>query len=302
MKEPYQLCLGTAMWAWTISKKMAFDLLDQWYQAGERCIDTATNYPINKNSADFRKAEQWLKEWIDSTGVSDLKIMVKIGALSNDGSSINNLRPSFLSINHQHYSDLFGEQFDCMMIHWDNREDSAAIDESVQCMESLCSSNQALGFSGIKHPTAYLPSIKSLRKKPYLQAKQNALQSHLDYYNELIPFAKTIAYGLSGGGIKLHSDYSNSSSVNQRGLDLDPFKNRIGHLRVSVNTFNQNNPDTPIENMHQLGMTLAQLDPRIYGILIGPSKPEHLEDTLSFSKRLQTHLSNYEPLKKQLDG
>jgi hypothetical protein len=48
-------------------------------------------------------------------------------------------------------------------------------------------------------------------------------------------------------------------------------------------------------------MTLAQLDPRIYGLLIGPSKPEHVADTLSFSKRLQTHLSNYESLKRRLD-
>ena len=135
MTDPYNICLGTAMWGWTISKEMAFSLLDLWYEKGQRSVDIATNYPINKISTDFRKTEKWLKEWIQLHNIEDLRIMIKVGATSNNGSPENNLSPSFLSINHQHYLDLYGSQFDCMMIHWDNRSDAIAIKDTIDCMQ-----------------------------------------------------------------------------------------------------------------------------------------------------------------------
>jgi len=44
-----QPLLGTAMWGWTVSRPVCFDLLDTFYAAGFRQIDAAVNYPINKN-------------------------------------------------------------------------------------------------------------------------------------------------------------------------------------------------------------------------------------------------------------
>ena len=61
------LILGTAMWGWTTSPAMAMTLLDQFYAAGGRAVDTATNYPINKNPGDFRQAERMLADWIRAT-------------------------------------------------------------------------------------------------------------------------------------------------------------------------------------------------------------------------------------------
>lgn len=302
MKGTYELCLGTAMWAWTIPQKMAYKLLDCWYENGERCIDTATNYPINKNPKDFRKAEQWLSEWIKKNGVKDLNIMVKVGSLSNDGSPKCNLSPSFLSINHQHYADLFGAQFDCMMFHWDNRDDKHEIQDSVHCMSELCSTNQSIGFSGIKHPEAYIPSLKSLDRKPWLQVKHNVFQSHLDYYKNILEHTSTIAYGLSGGGIKLkESAYNTSSSASERGVDLTLLDKKLESINSKLDNFNASNPDARVENMHQLGMLLASLDQRINGLLIGPSKTEHILDSIDFSKKINTFKAAYLSLKASIN-
>ena len=299
MNRPYELCLGTAMWAWTISKKMAFSLLDSWYGQGQRCVDTATNYPINKEAADFRKAELWLKEWIEANGVKDLRIMVKIGSMSNDGSALNNLSPSFLSINHQHYTDLFGQQFDCMMLHWDNRSDKTAIEESVRCMEVLCKDKQSLGFSGIKHPEAYLPVLRSLQQKPFLQAKHNVFQSHLDYYKDLVEYTNIIAYGLSGGGIKLKEEsYKNSSSATERNVDLSAIEKQVKDINNKLADFNTKYPRSSVDNMHQLGMLLASLDDRVSGLLIGPSKTAHIQDSLDFATKIEQHKEAYRSLKE----
>ena len=63
-----ELVLGTAMWGWTVDKVTAFQLLDAWYAAGQRKVDTATNYPIDRVPEHFRLAEQILAEWIRANG------------------------------------------------------------------------------------------------------------------------------------------------------------------------------------------------------------------------------------------
>ena len=297
----YGFCLGTAMWAWTVNEKAAKNLLDLWYENGFRCVDTASNYPINKKAEDFRKAEQWLSQWLISSGVQDLKVMIKVGSIDNSGSPENRLNPSFLSIAHQHYCDLFSEQFDCLMIHWDNRDDSSEIQDSILAMQALCKDRQKLGFSGIKHPTAYKESLYALEEKPFLQAKHNPFQSHLDYYQSILPYCQPICYGLSGGGIKLHADYKNDSSASQRNVKINEMEGHIQKIRRLIDDFHREQADVKIENMHQLGMLNAALDERVSGLLIGPSKTEQLEDAIDFLKRIHQHKDLFLSLKNSLD-
>lgn len=280
MKASYPLCLGTAMWAWTVDQAHAFALLDQWYAAGWRGIDTATNYPINKDPQDFRKAEQWLAQWIQMNGVQDLQIMVKVGAMDNSGSPENNLSPSFLSIAHQHYTDLFEHQLDCVMIHWDNREDPMAIQDSVSCLLECCSSEQQVGFSGIKHPAAYQAILENMPYKPVLQVKHNPFQSHVDYYKDLWPFTRLLAYGLSGGGIKLSAQQNESTGAQARGVQLEPHQERIQFLQAQIQKHNNKFSDASIQHLHHLGMIHAFLNEHISGLLIGPSNVDQLTSTL----------------------
>ena len=77
------LILGSAMWGWTLDAPAAFTLLDQFYAAGFRKIDGATNYPLNGVPTDFRGSENILAEWIKAHGVQDLEIIMKVGSISN---------------------------------------------------------------------------------------------------------------------------------------------------------------------------------------------------------------------------
>ena len=74
------LVLGTAQWGWTIDRQTAFSLLDFWLEPGERHVDAATNYPIDKNPAHFRLSEQMLSEYLAAHGLHDLRIVMKLEA------------------------------------------------------------------------------------------------------------------------------------------------------------------------------------------------------------------------------
>ena len=80
MTAPKSLVLGTAQWGWNVSAREAFGLLDAWLQAGFRAVDCATNYPINRNPADFRAAEKILLEYVRAHGLHDLRVTMKSAA------------------------------------------------------------------------------------------------------------------------------------------------------------------------------------------------------------------------------
>ncbi len=92
MNTMKRLLLGTATWGWTVSPKEAYRLLDAWLGKGYRHIDTATNYPINKNPGDFRASEKILLEYVRAQGLTDLDITMKVGSLNN----MINIAPSFI--------------------------------------------------------------------------------------------------------------------------------------------------------------------------------------------------------------
>src|SRR4051812_29423631 len=90
------LVLGTAMWGWTIDHNQAFALADRFYALGGRWFDTASKYPINKNPVHFGLAAHWLGEWVVSRDVADAHVLIKVGALRNDGSAVCDLGPNAL--------------------------------------------------------------------------------------------------------------------------------------------------------------------------------------------------------------
>ena len=50
--------------------------------------------------------------------------------------------------------------------------------------------------------------------------------------------------------------------------------------------------------MHQLGMLLASLDDRVSGLLIGPSKTAHIQDSLDFAIKIKQNKEAYRSLKQ----
>ena len=294
MDRPWQVFLGTAMWGWTIPKARCFQLLDTYYEQGGRRVDTATNYPINKKPADFRKAETWLAEWTRVHQVDDLQVLIKVGSIDNLGGPENRLLRSFLLMSLDYYRGLFGDNLRTFSLHWDNRPEKEAVVETIEVLVQAEQQGLETGLSGLKYPEHYAALLSNFKSKPWLQVKHHVFQSGLDYYSQLLPHCRPIAYGLTAGGIKRKGQYAADSSLQARGGV---------HAHISSQTealedlFQQ--IVVKIPSVHHLGLVHAWSNPAIQGVLLGPSRVDQLQTSLQFLQRLSSDTS-YQEVAKQI--
>ena len=289
MKHSIDLLLGTALWAWTISKTQAFALLDAFYQAGHRWVDAATNYPINKQPKDFRAAEGILLEWIRAHQVSDLKVLMKIGSINNLYTPENNLTPSFIHIVYQEYLHLFGEQLAEIMIHWDNRSEKSAIRETLLALSAIRQEGRKIGLSGIKHPAIYHQLNASFQFDWDIQLKHNLIYSDYQKYAPFHGDSRFLAYGINAGGLKFPtSTYRKDSSARVRQVPTDKYEPLLRKVQQILTTYNAQSGLPPLTRFNECSMVYTYFSPAIGGILIGPSTIEQLQSTLAFFQQLQT--------------
>ncbi len=281
------LLLGTAMWGWTVTPDMAFALLDQFYAAGFRWIDTATNYPINKRPEDFRRAENILLDWIKVREVSDLQIIVKIGSLNNLRSPEHNLSQSFLLMNLDDYRFRFGSNLAMLMVHWDNRDQPTEIRATFEAFQAFRAQGLGIGLSGIRHPELYAQLNEEFKFDFQIQIKHNLLQSDYQKYTAFHKQKRFLAYGINAGGIKLNpNEYQPSSSLQARGGDTSIAHPMAAPLRQILHEANRHVSRPPLLSMNHLGMLFAWYSPDMAGIIAGPSTTTQLQDTINFYNNL----------------
>lgn len=282
--------LGTAMWGWTTPQEICFELLDTFYARGFRQVDTATNYPINKTSGDFRKAEHILREWILAHGISDLEIMVKVGSLNNLGGPEHNLSKSFLLLALDEYGFLFQDNLRTFSIHWDNRDNEADIQETFEALKIAADNGLEIGLSGIKHPEIYARINEPFGFQFSIQFKHNLLYSDFERYEPLHQQGRFFAYGINAGGLKLDpSAYHGQSTLNVRGRPTAYQPSFAPALLRLITKANQNNRRPAIENFNHCGLCFAWYKNGIEGILIGTTKVTQLEHSLDFMEILSNH-------------
>jgi aryl-alcohol dehydrogenase-like predicted oxidoreductase len=298
MKNSPSPILGTAMWGWTVPKEECFKLLDTYYERGFRQIDTATNYPINKNSADFRKAEKILQEWILSHGISDLEVLVKVGSVNNFGGPENDLTKSFLLLTMDEYEFIFHENLHTFSIHWDNRDDEKSIKDTFEGLQIAAEKGLKTGLSGVKHPDLYHKVNKDFNLDFRVQIKHNLLYSDYERYEPLHKESKFLAYGINAGGMKLDiAEYNDNSSLKARGGDTQTPHPITGKIVKIIKEANSHKENPPIVDFNQCGLCFAWHQERIDGILIGTSRLEQLIKSLNFME----NLANYDYSSLYLD-
>ena len=287
-KNTPTLLLGTAQFGWTTERKTAFELLDAFYKSGFRQVDSATNYPINKNAKDFRAAELLLQEWLRAHGVSDMRVMMKIGSLNNLRTPDCNLSPSFLLMSLENYRNQFRENLDTIMIHWDNRDDISQISETLNALNTIKNEGFSLGLSGIKHPELYAEANKKYDFDFYIQIKNNVLQSDFERYKSFFTNKKYIAYGINAGGIKLNTEeYNAESTLAVRGGDVSNQHEIFKQLELKIAAANENKNRPSIDSFFQLGMIYSFYNPNIYALLIGNSSVAQWQSTFAFYENLK---------------
>jgi aryl-alcohol dehydrogenase-like predicted oxidoreductase len=265
--------LGSALWGWSVDTDCAYSLLAAFYEQGGRCIDTASNYPINKNPGDFHRAEEILSAWIKAHGVRDLKIISKIGSLNNLGTSQCNLKPSFLLIVHDRALKLFGTNHACLMVHWDNRSEQAEVDETVEMLLTLAPQVDEIGLSGLAHPELYAKYFDS----PLIEIKYNPANANGPKHYSTFKEPRFLAYGVTMGGLKVGGSYDATSSATLRGVDTN---RDLGGYAKFLDKHKKHHcaPKT----LHHVGLLFAHNTPNVHGIILGASKVEQLRDSLSY--------------------
>lgn len=290
MTKAPTLILGTAMWGWTTEKATAFKLLDQFYGRGYREVDGATNYPINKNPEDFRRAEHILLQWINAHGITDLKVMMKVGSVNNMRTPECNLSKSFLLIMLDEYRYALGDNLDTLMLHWDNREAATEVEETFEFFQRAKDLGYRVGLSGIRHPEVHDQVNETFGFDLRIQMKHNLLQSDYGRYAPFHGQPRFIAYGVNAGGIKLDpGTYHRDSSLKARGGDTETPHAIVAPLQQVLAEANTHTARPAVANMNHCGMAYSYHSPDVAGILIGPSRPEQLESTLNFHAALQRY-------------
>lgn len=290
------------MWGWTMPKAICFDLLQHYYEQGFRTIDTATNYPINKNPEDFRRSENILLEWINTHGINDLQVIVKIGSVNNLRSPEHNLNKSFILMNLDDYQYKYASNFNMIMIHWDNRDQEGEIRESLEALDIARQRGLAIGLSGIQHPEIYQSLNNEFHFDFHFQCKHNILQSDYNRYVLFHGKRRFTTYGINAGGIKLQTtDYETNSSLKARGGNVENEHPLAQPLQRIINEANAHNNRPILSTMNHIGMIFAYYSPDIESILVGPSKLSQLKDTLEFYTHLQSYdyADVYDHLKQQ---
>ncbi|MFN4079500.1 MAG: aldo/keto reductase [Saprospiraceae bacterium] len=301
MKE---LVLGTAQFAWTIERAQAFALLDVWLSEGHRRIDCATNYPINKNPADFRAAESILREYCVAHGLRDLKITMKVGSLNNLRTPDAALSPSFLYMMADEYRNLFGDNLHTLMLHWDHREDAAEIADTVEALRSIGEDyGLQAGLSGIARPDLYAAANADMGLYFELQLKHNVFHSDLPRYAPLREYVRTFAYGLNAGGVKLDGANNPNSTLAARGGSAASFEPQLAYIRQRMENWTRDFVRPPVRDMNQIGLLYAALHPDLYGMLLGPSSSAQLRRSLEWLRDVETfdYADVYRDLRKVAD-
>jgi len=185
---------------------------------------------------------------------------------------------------------IFGQNLDCVMLHWDNRAEETAIRASLEALHSLETDfGLRPGLSGIAHPGVYAHALADLPMRCDIQLKHNVLQSDLARYQTLFDKGhRFYAYGINAGGVKLDANYSENSTFAVRGGQADKVAEKLEYLRQQLPVWNVAFVRPPVQTMNHVGLIFASHTPAVNGIVIGASSVAQLTETLDYYRNLDT--------------
>lgn len=194
--------LGTAGWAQKVTKEEAYRILETFYRNGFRWIDTATNYPMDREPKNYGKTISWLSDFYSD--FPDLKVFVKAGSATNLGDSTQLINASYFALIFDILGNRLGDSLGGIGIHWDNEIENSDHNALIDFFSELNSRGFVIGMSGIANHELYtaspiatkLPWIIQTNLSP-VRSKQTLIE--LDQLKSSFPKAKIYGYNLLGG-------------------------------------------------------------------------------------------------------
>lgn len=280
------LILGTALWGWGIDKNTAYQLLDKFLSNGGSVVDTATNYPINKQVKDFGLALNWIESWVKSNLNSKISVIVKIGATDNSGTPDIDLDRNKIISTANNLRDRLGTALSCVSVHWDNRNEQElhSIERTLDALSEIQRSGLHIGLSGVKSPELYYKAKPELSRDWIIQVKENfSTHKARESYYKYFPNAKYLAYGINLGGVKINPTEENSS-VELR--NIAPPKTLVEKLSKFLDSNHKLTPRPT--SLNELALAFSYANPLLSGVIIGPRDNTQLLNSLEYWNALRT--------------
>ncbi|QSG02955.1 aldo/keto reductase [Natranaeroarchaeum sulfidigenes] len=119
-EEVSSICLGPMIFGTEVDRETSFALLDRYYEAGGRFLDTANNYATWIEGYDEPRSEPLLGDWLDERGVrEEMFIATKLGF--NYGETPQSLAPEVVEQEIAGSLDRLGiDQIDLLYAHVDD--------------------------------------------------------------------------------------------------------------------------------------------------------------------------------------
>lgn len=200
--EVSSVFLGTAGWGRKVGKTEAYRILETYYENGFRWIDTATNYPIDRNPKNYGNTIAWLSEFFPD--FPDLKVFVKAGSATNQGDSMQLINVSYIALIFDILTSQLGGCLRGLGIHWDSGNDISDRIALIDFFLQIHHDGHAVGLSGVAIPELYtkssiateLPWIIQTNFSP-VRTKQADIE--VAQIRKNFPAAKIYGYNLLGG-------------------------------------------------------------------------------------------------------
>jgi aryl-alcohol dehydrogenase-like predicted oxidoreductase len=236
------LIFGGNVFGWTVDEKEAFSLLDQFFEKGFNCIDTADSYsawaPGNKGGESETIIGNWMKA---RRNRNQIVISTKVG----DKISENKKRLSkkyILAAAEESLKRLQIGHIDLYQTHKD--DPSTPIEETLQDYQQLMDEGK-IGYIGVSNlsPERIEESLKISREKNLpgyqtLQPKYNLYDREFETkYADLVQRnnMSVITYSSLASGFlsgKYHSEKDFSKSA--RGKGMEKYLNKKGNTLLKV--------------------------------------------------------------------
>jgi hypothetical protein len=221
--------ISSINWSFDINPISHYRNLDHFYKLGFRKFECAANYPLCGITQYFRYTEKIFHEWIMQSGVEDLELYIRIGAVDNYLQQNEfNLSGSFFLMLGNDYINKFGPNIRCFIIEGIHTGTKAEVSSALNFLMQYC--NDRSVEIGINQSTEMNTLLNSLNKsgiKPVVflyadQIFQSAPISNYKIQDIFIDAHEMNRYSVSQGNAY------NEKFVLSNTLDLiDKYKNEL---------------------------------------------------------------------------
>lgn len=279
-----KLCFGGNVFGWTLDRDQSFAILDAFYEAGGRMIDSAEGYSSWVPGNQGGESEAIIGEWMENRGVrKDMLIGTKTGM----GGPPYALKPDKVAAALE--GSLERLRTDYVDLYYAHRDDKTTpLDEVISGYDDLIKSGKARELGASNYTVERLGAITKLADRmgmtPFtvLQPEFN-LVSRGEYQGPLqdLCVARDIAvlpyYGLAAGFLSGKFRKADDWAGSSRAHALDKFAQYGGFNVLAVMD----------EVATETGATLAQIalawlntQPGVAAPIVSATKPEQLADLL----------------------